>query len=300
MGAAADWLRIRVRGDDGLYDGELVARLEDCVVINVLGGEHTFAGTHAFPLRAIASEEPAPHVVILDGPKAWWDTRTRAVSGDDLATLLGRRPPDRLLLVEELGDPDVCWIGFPTLEGDGLSLAEVDADGAPAGTKRRPLADLSRVAWGGGYLTALEERLRPGTTAVDAFAAAVRRFVQSATTGTDLVALQRALAELHLRALDLPDWDSDGDEGQALPPPRSLPQLHYRDVFDPFAAEPDEPVTNSVADDLADTWTDVTAGLSMYEAGHREQACAWWRLMHQVHWGEHTVGALRALYLHGR
>ncbi|MEM6927207.1 MAG: DUF5063 domain-containing protein [Myxococcota bacterium] len=101
------------------------------------------------------------------------------------------------------------------------------------------------------------------------------------------------LTELHLRALDLPDWDGDALVGEAWPQPSGLPD---RDLFDPCTTEPGEPVANTLADDLSDVWRDVTEGLSLYDAGHRGSACVHWRLGHGSHWGEHAVGALRALH----
>ena len=60
-----DWIRVRLREADGWYDGRLIARLQDCLVINVVGAERNFEGTHVFPIRAIESEEPVPFTLSL-------------------------------------------------------------------------------------------------------------------------------------------------------------------------------------------------------------------------------------------
>ncbi|MEO0604158.1 MAG: DUF5063 domain-containing protein, partial [Myxococcota bacterium] len=196
--------------------------------------------------------------------------------------------------------PEVVWVGFAHVDDDRLVLDEIAPDGTPSGTERYPIDDLARVAWGGGYLLALEEHLRPGTRAVDTFAAAARRFTDAVGHGRSPEVLQRVLTELHLRALDLPDWEGDDVEGSAWPRPEGLPDLLYWDLFDPCTAEPRTPVANTLADDLSGVWHDVTEGLSMYAAGHRASACFHWRLLHGSHWGEHAVGALRALHLANR
>ena len=64
------WVRIELREAEGHYGGEVVARVSDAVVVNVLGGERTFEGTHVFPLAAISSESPARHPDMRPMPKA--------------------------------------------------------------------------------------------------------------------------------------------------------------------------------------------------------------------------------------
>ncbi|MEM6927206.1 MAG: hypothetical protein AAF602_09770 [Myxococcota bacterium] len=175
---ATPWVRVRVHGEDGHYDGEPIAWLEDGLVVNVVGDEQVFEGTNAFPRRAIASDDPPPHSPLRRLPVAGWDLRTRALSASTFRDVLTRHPPDRLLLLEELGDPEATWVGFARVEDARLVIDEIGPDGRPAGKERYPIDQLARVAWGGGYLHALEEHLRPGTRAVDAFAAAARRFAR--------------------------------------------------------------------------------------------------------------------------
>lgn len=53
----------------------------------------------------------------------------------------------------------------------------------------------------------------------------------------------------------------------------------------------------SLADDLADIWRDLRAGLDALEGGSQWQDVAWeWRFGLQTHWGRHAVEALRALH----
>ena len=74
----------------------------------------------------------------------------------------------------------------------------------------------------------------------------------------------------------------------------ALPLTTYWDVFNPLTAT--EPVMNSLADDLADIYRDVKAALSLYEARHFTDAAWDWRFNFQIHWGQHLVGAQRALH----
>lgn len=293
------WVRIELHGAPGHYDGELVARLDDAVVVNVLEDERTFGGTHVFPHEAIASENPAPHPAMHAMPKMLWETRDRHPRGRSMRAILEAVRPDRLLLVEELGDSEVCWIGFPRVEDDHVILDEVDPNGDRTVSERYPIEGLARVAWGGGYLLALEERQRPGTFAVEHFVAAVRHFIGAVEAGAQAQRLRRPLAQLQLRALDLPEWESEAhdDAGFAAARlPATLPELMYWDVPHPSATSPAAPVAISLADDLACIWADLTAGLAMHDAGHRGAACAHWRRSHRERWGARLAGASRALH----
>jgi len=69
---------------------------------------------------------------------------------------------------------------------------------------------------------------------------------------------------------------------------------HYREVFDPFAADP--PVFGSLSDDLADVYIDLAAGLIEYDAGRVANAQWTWRFVLREHAGDHLVGALKAIH----
>lgn len=71
---------------------------------------------------------------------------------------------------------------------------------------------------------------------------------------------------------------------------------HYQEVFDPYGQRPEEPVTGSLADDLADVYFDLERGEKLWIDGDHGGAVWSWQFDWQHHWGEHTTGALRALY----
>ena len=64
--------------------------------------------------------------------------------------------------------------------------------------------------------------------------------------------------------------------------------------------EPGEPTSGSLADDLADTWRDIRAGLSHLDAGALWTDVAWqFRFDLTTHWGRHAADAVRALQYAG-
>jgi hypothetical protein len=120
--------------------------------------------------------------------------------------------------------------------------------------------------------------------------------------------LAKLLAELYLHASDLPDIEADVD-----PTPRRtsssspyakarerfghLPLVHYWDVFDPLVQEPEAPVYNSLGDDLGDIYADIVRGFEVL-AQRGVDAAVWeWRFHFYCHWGNHLVGAQRAIFL---
>jgi hypothetical protein len=120
--------------------------------------------------------------------------------------------------------------------------------------------------------------------------------------------LAECLARLHLVALRLPDVaDDDGPEPGPSPKPlfmanwtEILPIDGYWDIFDPLSVEPEPPVLNSLVDDLGDIYGDLKSGLELYDGGFPLAAAWHWRFGYLSHWGEHLVGAQRALYLAAR
>lgn len=108
-------------------------------------------------------------------------------------------------------------------------------------------------------------------------------------------------ARRRARALALPELD--GEVGAPEPshppplPPLTLPFDLYWDVFDPLAMPPDEPVAYSLIDDVADIRADLRRGLDLFDRGYPAAACWSWRFHFRIHWGEHLVGAQRALFL---
>jgi hypothetical protein len=147
------------------------------------------------------------------------------------------------------------------------------------------------------------------TEPIVAFADAARRFcafceTQCPLSNDELLDLARLLAELNRAALDLPDAFDEGDVTaanavQPLPPGTWAAPLHsYWDVFNPLTLNPEEPVANSLEDDVRDIYMDLKKGLAQYDRGH-PIAAAWdWRFSFWSHWGGHLVGAQRAIYFH--
>jgi uncharacterized protein DUF5063/uncharacterized protein DUF6869 len=68
----------------------------------------------------------------------------------------------------------------------------------------------------------------------------------------------------------------------------------YFCVFNPRAQ--DEPVTGSLADDLADIYLELAAALDEFNAGRHDAAVWGWRFVLQGHAGDHLVRALPALH----
>jgi hypothetical protein len=71
----------------------------------------------------------------------------------------------------------------------------------------------------------------------------------------------------------------------------------YREIFDPFEPLTDPEVTGALADDFADIYRDVRAGLRKWQRGESGEALWEWRFNLESHWGEHLTGALRTLYV---
>jgi hypothetical protein len=145
--------------------------------------------------------------------------------------------------------------------------------------------------------------------AVNDFAEVARRYcawAEGALTGSDEEMRQARilLAELHLAAVRLPDLGigKDLDATQISQDEWSrvferfdkLPVTTYTDVFNPLKEK--EPVTSSLSDDLADIYRDVKGGLDLFDSKHPIDAAWEWRFNFQIHWGQHLVGAQRAIH----
>jgi hypothetical protein len=145
--------------------------------------------------------------------------------------------------------------------------------------------------------------------AIDRFAEIARRYCAwaEAELGDPNYEIRRVrllLAELHLAAADLPDPGigknidavsiSHDEWSRLFEKFGRLPVNSYFDVFNPLQEE--EPVINSLADDLADIYRDLKAGLLLFEADHPIDAAWEWRFGFQTHWGQHLVGAQRPIH----
>jgi hypothetical protein len=122
--------------------------------------------------------------------------------------------------------------------------------------------------------------------------------------------LAKLLAELYLHASDLPDVDLDDDapslrsslaSSGAYSKARArfahLPLEFYWDIFDPLVPKPEAPVYNSLGDDLGDIYSDLVRGFELLNHRGVDAAVLEWRLNFYCHWGNHLVGAQRAIFL---
>lgn len=135
--------------------------------------------------------------------------------------------------------------------------------------------------------------------------------------------LHGLLPRLYSSGLDLPSTevlflpDREGSEDDAVPntsPDPDRPtheawaqlatmlgrlfgeRCHYREIFDAYAPDSDEEVIGSLADDVADIYGEVVAGLRKWRRGDTGEALWAWRFSLEAHWGEHLTGALRAIF----
>jgi len=121
----------------------------------------------------------------------------------------------------------------------------------------------------------------------------------------DMKELLALLSSLYLRALALPEYESDDDIIQERLSHdewkkmydrfKLLPVGHYPVFFNPLDAG-EEPVTADLADDLADIYRDLKAGLLLFEKGNIAGAHWEWRDSFVTHWGQHTLGAMYAIH----
>lgn len=146
-----------------------------------------------------------------------------------------------------------------------------------------------------------------GNDAVDVFVREARTycsFVENAA-GLSLVDRLRTARErllnLYSAALSLPTAEPDDQDASSSPEaPIDWPGFEdkdtYREVFDPYQQEENEPVAGSLADDVLDVYRDIRRGLMFWDASQTRNTIWKWRFHFDVHWGDHAVDALRALH----
>lgn len=145
--------------------------------------------------------------------------------------------------------------------------------------------------------------------AVESFAKVSRKYCSWAETPlsddpiSQLQFTRQILLELHLGVLKLPEVDLTEEKSSApevknwkdvLQRFSNLPVDGYWDVFDPL--KEDDPVFNSLADDLADIYRDLIEGLYFYDRSDLIEAVWEWKFQFNIHWGAHLVGAQRAIH----
>jgi hypothetical protein len=152
-------------------------------------------------------------------------------------------------------------------------------------------------------------------TIASAFCEAVAN-VGRRTPEAQLDQIHRLLPRTYSAALELPDTSvlfDDNDNHAArdsvaapltIAPPEGLDQLanflglrrFYREVFDPYAEPSDAEVTGDLIDDFSDIYRDLQRGLVHWQSGMSGEALWEWRFNFQIHWAEHAMSALRAIF----
>ena len=145
--------------------------------------------------------------------------------------------------------------------------------------------------------------------AVEKFAATVGKYCRWAENPSSddpvsqLQFARQVLSELHLDILKLPEVELTSERAfspevnnwkEILQRFSILPVDGYWDVFDPL--KEDEPVFNSLADDLSDIYRDLIEGLYFYDRNELTEAVWEWKFYFNIHWGAHLVGAQRAIH----
>ena len=141
-----------------------------------------------------------------------------------------------------------------------------------------------------------------------AFVAVAREVIAWVDHGmrTDIRGLHSLLARLQAAAAALPDVSTNAEAPDPVderPPYHNvvqrlagLPLDHYAVVFDPLEQPEADPVTASLADDLADIYNDLLNGFRYFDASRVAEAVWYWRFEYYSHWGRHASHAQTALW----
>ncbi len=94
------------------------------------------------------------------------------------------------------------------------------------------------------------------------------------------------------------DAESIGDDESKKVYARAaaLPFQYYSSTFYPLVVPPEDHEIGDLADDVADIYRDISAGLALFDAGHVAEAQWEIRFSFLTHWGRHASGAIRALH----
>jgi hypothetical protein len=143
----------------------------------------------------------------------------------------------------------------------------------------------------------------------DQFAALAQDFIDLIDAGELSPAelldrVQKILPILYRSALDLPDVDPTDEEENDRLSHEQWNQLfqgikkkigewaHYQEMFDPYDFSELSPVVG----DLADIYRDLLQGMHLWGHGRYPDAIWCWKFNFQTHWGDHALGALRAIH----
>lgn len=109
------------------------------------------------------------------------------------------------------------------------------------------------------------------------------------------------LMNLYIHALEMSDLKIEAKDEvssyvsmyEKIPSDELVPPKYWV-VFNPLECE--EPVCGHLGDDVTDIARDLSNGIEEYEAGNIDKAIFVWLNMLDVHWGKHTVDALKTLH----
>ena len=153
---------------------------------------------------------------------------------------------------------------------------------------------------------------------LEAFAKKARQFCDWAESDFseplfELAKAESYLAEIHLAILQLPEAKAVWEEVENLKEFEKdkirqnvlwdkarnrfsdLPIDGYWEIFDASDEKDENPVFALLSDDLADIYGDLKRGLILFERKMFAEAFWEWKLHFQIHWGNHLVGAQKAI-----
>ncbi|WKA52337.1 DUF5063 domain-containing protein [Planococcus liqunii] len=150
------------------------------------------------------------------------------------------------------------------------------------------------------------------STEVEVFLQAAKRYCHLMDSLNSLGEIEKfkqlhaAVTELYAKALYLPETEPGKDDSFDID--FQLPQVDfgthnvYWGGYDPYHSDEDleeimeEPLNETLTDDVLDIYSDVKRGLILYEQGNHAEAIAEWKYNFEIHWGTHAASAIRALH----
>jgi hypothetical protein len=125
-----------------------------------------------------------------------------------------------------------------------------------------------------------------------------------------LVAVHEASATLYRATMVLPEIEPSSTEYPRLWSHEEWARLYgelkvklgrldrYREIFDPYEDDSEEPVIGSLADSIADVYGEALRATRIANSGALTDA-AWELQFHgEVHWGHHALDVMRAIHAH--
>lgn len=182
----------------------------------------------------------------------------------------------------------------------------------PTRTSNTHNSSASSVA-ASAVLPTRDARYVAGVSTVATFAAAAAQFCEWVETplnsaAQDLACARLLASRLYTAALELDDFtdaaanvspafrDATNASRRAVFARFATLPINMYAVVDPLVVPGEGAGVGDVADDLADTYFDVSHGLRLYRAGATAEAAWHWSFSFHCHWGEHVAKALMALH----